>query len=865
MNERPNPILLAVLLAFATINPAFAQGSTPLGDDPIEVQATWDGGTGSWSDANWSFVPSNGFTEPNNTASHVFNVFIDGGQAGTHSMVSLNANRSIQRLTLDAGDQLQINNSRRLSLFGDLVNDGVLRVAATTGSTYLQPVGTINVTGSGVIELGGGNAWLYDATNSNAAPDHLIHSAGHSIRGVGGIGFQNNLQISNHGLIHADVDGGTLAVVPNSVGMLNRGILRASGGGNLSLNGTSLGSAVIDNDDGLIEAESGATVSYINSAHIVGGELAGAGTHVIGSGSPKRFEDLLNSATVNINNSQRLSLAGEFVNDGLVRIAATTGSTYLQPVGTVNLSGSGVVELGGSNAWLYDATNSNAAPDHLIHSSGHSIRGVGGIGFQNNLQISNHGLIHADVDGGTLTLIPNSSGMLNAGTLRASSGGNLSLNGTALAGAVIDNSDGTIEAQQDATVSYMNGARIVGGQLVGPGSHVISSGSAKRFENLTVAAPVAINNAQRLHLAGTIVNDGLIGINATTASTYLEAAGTVTLGGSGAVQLGGSNAWMIGTSNLGFLIHQAGHVIRGAGNLGFQNTLQINNQGLIHANVSGGTLVITPGTQLRNTGALRASDGGTLNIVTTFGSFASLISNLLLEGSYEVIGDSTLRLSAAVNNNAGSILLDGPGSKLFSTGSTDALAALATNQRNFTIRGGRNFTTAGQFSNTGNGMLRVGAGSILTVAAEQTLTNAGTLAGAGRIVGEVVSSGRFAPGDAIGTLTIEGDVLINDGASYDWQIDASASDLVQIESGDLSFAGGTVTINVLVEAPLPLPDGDHVLIDVNGGQIVVIDAPSFELVLPPGWTSDGVEVTQTQVLLKNLSPPDERFRDRFEP
>ncbi len=842
---------------------ATSTAAQPLGSVPATVDATWNGGIGNWTEANWTFVPSDGFDDPNNTAEHLFNVAIDAGLTSIDSVVSVNANRAILSLTLDAGDQVRINNAQRLSILESLVNNGLLRIDASTSNTFLQPVGTVSFSGSGSVELGGNNAWLYDGNNSNAAPDHLIQEAGHSIRGVGNIGFSNNLQITNHGLIEANSDGNTLTIAPNNAGMINSNTLRASNGGNLVLNGSSLGSALIDNESGSIEAMVDSAVTYINGAHVLGGELVGHGPHVIGSGSPKRFENVTVNTTININNAQRLSLIGTIVNNGLIRLDATTSSTYLQPEGTVALSGTGTVEMTGSNAWFYDATNANAAPDHLIQASGHTIRGLGTIGFQNNLQITNNGLIDADVEDGTLTVIPNNQGMVNSGTLRASSGGNLSISGTSLGGALIDNSDGVIEALSGSTASYINGARISGGLLTGQGSHLIGSGSPKRFEDLTLQAEVGINNAQRLQLSGQIINDGTISINAVGANTYLQPAGTLTLGGSGSVEMKGNLAWFYGTDNLGFLIHQAGHTIRGAGNLGFQSTLQINNRGLIHANIDGASLTITPNTQLRNTGTLRASDGATLDIVTSFGSFASLISNLLLEGSYEVIGNSVMRLSSPVNNNNGTIVLDGPDARLYSTGTNDALAGLAINQRDLTIRGGRDFTTAGSFSNSGT--LHIGAGSTFTVAAEESLTSSGTLTGSGVIVGDVTSTGVLAPGDDIGTLTIEGELLFNDGVSYQWQISSNGSDLVEIVDNDLILAGDSLTIQVQIdESDVPVPGSDHVLVNVSGGEVDILQMPDIEIQLPSGWTSDGVVITATQVLLSNLALQDEIFHSRFE-
>ncbi len=197
------------------------------------AQTVWQGGgSGNWNVAgNWSAGIPDSLT----------NAIIDS-DGGTNATVFVNTFGQVNNITIDLGDTLQINNAQRLSVFGGLFSDGLLQVGTTGSATYFQPVGAITLSGSGILELMGPQAWLYDNQNLNADSDHLINGAGHTIRGVGNIGFGNSLQITNHGLIDANVSGGTLNVSPNSFGLVNTGVMRASNGGNLNLNGASLGS-----------------------------------------------------------------------------------------------------------------------------------------------------------------------------------------------------------------------------------------------------------------------------------------------------------------------------------------------------------------------------------------------------------------------------------------------------------------------------------------------------------------------------------------------------------------------------------------------------------------------------------------------
>ncbi|MCC5865578.1 MAG: hypothetical protein JJU31_10700 [Wenzhouxiangella sp.] len=69
---------------------------------------------------------------------------------------------------------------------------------------------------------------------------------------------------------------------------------------------------------------------------------------------------------------------------------------------------------------------------------------------------------------------------------------------------------------------------------------------------------------------------------------------------------------------------------------------------------------------------------------------------------------------------------------------------------------------------------------------------------------------------------------------------------------------------LIEESDIPAAGLDHVLIDVAGGEVDILQMPDIDLQLPPGWTSDGVVITATQVLLSNLALQDRIFHSRFE-
>ena len=107
----------------------------------------------------------------------------------------------------------------------------------------------------------------------------------------------------------------------------------------------------------------------------------------------------------------------------------------------------------------------------------------------------------------------------------------------------------------------------------------------------------------------------------------------------------------------------------------------------------------------------------------------------------------------------------------------------------FSKAGGGMLTLTGDNTYTGEttitgGTLRVD-GSIASSAL--TVTSGGTLQGIGT-VGNTVLAGVLSPGNSVGTLTVEGDLTLQDGSTYLYEIDAQ-------QDGDLVVVTGTATID----------------------------------------------------------------------
>src|SRR6185436_10383515 len=89
------------------------------------------------------------------------------------------------------------------------------------------------------------------------------------------------------------------------------------------------------------------------------------------------------------------------------------------------------------------------------------------------------------------------------------------------------------------------------------------------------------------------------------------------------------------------------------------------------------------------------------------GSLTNLSGGTLTGGTYQVVNTgsgASIQLPSGITTNAATILLDGTNTNLYvGGGGIDALNGFVTNAAtgSFTIQNGRNFTSAGSFSNSG--------------------------------------------------------------------------------------------------------------------------------------------------------------------
>ncbi|NMC74692.1 MAG: choice-of-anchor D domain-containing protein, partial [Geobacteraceae bacterium] len=611
---------------------------------------------------------------------------------------------------------VNVANNQNALLQGTITNNGTLKLSSTGGATDIRIVGAVTLAGNGTLTLGGNSNNRVFGVEATPTDNVLTNSAGHTIQGGGQLGV-NLMGLDNQGLITANVNGSTLYIDlrENNPVRSNSGTLRAENGGKLRI----LSSNIIANTGGVIEAGNGSLVEIFDTT-ISGGTLLTSG-----SGSIELQSATLSNLAINgqvaVQHGLTGYLEGTITNTGTLRLNSAGGATDLRINGDVTLAGPGSLTM--SNNTNNRILNGSAAGT-LTNSAGHTIQGAGQLGV-NLIGLDNQGLIVASQSAGLTINLRDSADVsrLNTGILRAD-GGTLTLTDTSLSNAS-GGASGLIEAVNGSKV-ILSGSTVSGGTLNTSGGGSIELQSAT-LSNLAINGQVAVQNGQTGYLEGTITNTGTLRLNSAGGATDLRINGDVTLAGPGSLTMSNNpNNRILNGSTAGTLTNGAGHTSQGAGQLGL-NLIGFNNQGLILADQSA-SLTINPRDDLglTNSGTLQANAGSTLLVTDHLTNYSG---TTLTGGTYAVYGTAgspgNLQLpTGAIVTSAAAILLDGVNSNLKQNNGTDALTGFATNTADgiFTIQNGRNFTTAGAFSNAG--VVQVGPSSTFTTSGAFTNTGA---------------------------------------------------------------------------------------------------------------------------------------------
>ena len=186
--------------------------------------------------------------------------------------------------------------------------------------------------------------------------------------------------------------------------------------------------------------------------------------------------------------------------------------------------------------------------------------------------------------------------------------------------------------------------------------------------------------------------------------------------------------------------------------------------------ITGGTLQIGRDANLGNAAGGLTLDGGTLATTASFSTSRAV--SVAQTSGLDVAGGTTLDLAGLLSGN-GDLIKQGAGVLNFSGDGSGFTGSM--------IVGGGRLAVNGRLG----GALGIGAGGVLG--------GTGTVgAGAGSTV-TVGSGGALSPGNSIGTLTIDGNLIMDKGSRFvvETNPDGSGADLVRV-TGNATLNGGSV-------------------------------------------------------------------------
>jgi hypothetical protein len=709
---------------------------------------------------------------------------------------------------------VQISNSGELYISGTINNTGTLAVNSAGNSTELyvnSPTATLQ---------GGGTVTLSDSNNNYivAATSGNQLTVAQTIQGPGGNIGGGSLVLVNQGTIDATASafGNTLTIQPLAT-LTNTGLLEATGGGSLALDG-----ATVANSGASIMAASGSTVTLEGGVTVIGGTLSGAGLFTSVNST---LNNLTNAGIFQIPNNDSATLAGTIKNTGSLQLNSGGNSTLLSESGAVTLMGGGTLILSDNNSNSLTATTSGGGSltnvNNVISGSGNI--GNGNLGFTNQAA----GVVNAtSANGNSLIINPGPQGATNAGIFEASSGGTLVLENS------ISNASGTIEGLAGTGANaggavVVDGATITGGTLSALGTGVnaasVIAENGAVLSGITTNGTIQIPNNNGASLAGTVTNNGSLQVNSTGYATYLYINGNTTLNGSGTIVLSNNpNNYMRGASGTELLTNN-GNTIEGSGTISALGIIN-NATGTILANQPAELFIQPNSNGFTNNGTVQVNAGSTLDI--TGGPFTNFNSGTgtLTGGTYNVSG--TLQFdNANIVTNAANITLTGASAQIVGNTNANALAGFTNNSAAgiFRLASGASVTTVGgSFTNTGS--FTVGSGSTFTVGGSSfnytqtagstvvngalTSTTLGTLAvnggsldGVGTLGYNVVDASTLTPGDSstvTGKLTVADTYTQSSSGALDIQINGATAgtkyDQLKVTQG--ATLGGTLNISL---------------------------------------------------------------------
>ncbi|MEN1704731.1 MAG: GC-type dockerin domain-anchored protein [Planctomycetota bacterium] len=645
------------------------------------------------------------------------------------------------------------------------------------GSTVLSFVGPAEQTLAGlngVLQMSDTVSNIVQATNIT-----LTLPSSMTIRG-GGTLLNNSGGLRNAGVIEATAGTTRLFINPgiqsfNNFANSSNGTLRALGAAGLRL-----GDGVYNLGTSEIFVADGSRLNIDTNVTINNGSLRTQNTGVVLPANAVTFNGvtLTGGSQIRHLGPNDTTILGGFVNNGLYDLNPNqnAGASVISFTGSQTISGSGRLVMGDSSSTIVQTTNSI-----LTNAAGHEIVGAGTL-INNSGGVVNNGTIRA-VGANRLIINPGIQNFVNNNVLEAVGVGGINL------------ADGNYFLNQPLRVR--TGSRLLtnantvlfDGTLIAEGTGQIEFDNATTLDNIAL-----VSDADVLHFGpdDVTIRNGLtleapysLNPNANTGGSILNISGSQEISGSGMITMGDSTGSIIQTVNSTLTVGE-NIAIMGSGTI-VQNSGSLINNGTIMATGDTRLLIDTGVPATINNGVLEAVGAGGLRLGA---------------GTYRLNQPLVVRDGSRLVTEANAILENGT---LRTEGTGRARFLNATTLSGMTIDAGSVIDHLGPDDVTiqndliQNGTYRLNpnnntGASVLSVSGSQSILGSGTIEmgdSTGSLILTTNSTLTLGPN---ATIRGAGDIMQNSGNLINnGTIIADGATRLQLDTG----SGTTVNNNVL--------------------------------------------------------------------
>ncbi|QNB08657.1 autotransporter domain-containing protein [Herbaspirillum frisingense] len=765
--------------------------------------ASWTGNVNNnWTnDSNWQWTGA----APTPTDDAVINAY-----PGVDPVLS--SNTTIRALTVGGSTvgNLQINqatlNTSSVLIGNSNGSNGTITVtgSGTNGSARLNSSGdaTVGLNGVGSLTLDAG------AVANVSGTTYVGGASG----GVGNLTINTDSSLIGNGLVIGNTGAvGTMLLDGGVVNMSGSVVLGSGGGSNGSaslVNGAQwligdrltvgsggsarlsiTGGSTVDSVTGVI-GTAGSTLATVN--------ISGAGSRWTNSGS--LFVGTVNNGNLTISAGANVNSANTVIGrqDTSNSSVSVSGAGSSLAAGNLTVGGDAGSGASGGTGWLTvsSGANATAAVVHLGDVTG--ARGtltvdnanftasdrlsIGyGNGASGNLSISNGGVVtdtgalvgHLAGSSGNVTVSGSGSKWINTGVLYVGNVGNGNL--TISGGGNVTSTDGYVGSEAGSNSNAL---------ITGSGSVWNHSGDFFVGHNNGASGSVVIS-------AGGRINDvqGLLGdLNGASGSMTVTGAGS-TWSSSSDVNVGRLGNGTLTISDGGQVTGNRSYIANNANSNGSVTLTGANSAWIttnaLHVGAGGnGTLTISDGARATASViriATSSGSTGTLNVGAAPGSTAAAPGQLDTTSLAFGAGNGTLNLNHNASGSSNYTLA----AAISGNGTINQLAGETVFSGNSTSFTGSTNVNGGKLNVNGvlGGTVRVNSG--------------GTLSGSGTVGSTTVAAGGTLATAGTSTLTVQGNLNLQDGATTQVSTSADGSGgLIQVNgnaalAGSLSIAAGS--------------------------------------------------------------------------